>query len=271
MRMTACYLGTRGFAGGTAPGISVRNRPVGAALIETMRLQTAYRTVGQSGEGDDRCLALAYTDRVVIAVADGAGGTARGAEAAAFVVDLVNERSRDGRFDVVELLRTCDVQLAQSGSGGETTAVVAVVDDNGIIGASVGDSGAWIVDATTHLDLTRGQVRSSARRSADHKSNVILKLTGSKPHVVDQPFRYRFKLGCRGYFSNASSVSVLEQPIRCDEECSAERTEAEGNGNCAAASDERLPAVFALRAECSQGLWPKGQLSTELLEQPRGH
>jgi len=124
-----------------------------------MRFQTACRTVGQSGEGDDRCLVLAYADRVVIAVADGAGGTGRGAEAAAFLVELVNERSRDGRFDVVELLRTCDMQLAQAGSSGETTAVVAIVDENGIVGASVGDSGAWIVDATTHVDLTCGQVR----------------------------------------------------------------------------------------------------------------
>jgi serine/threonine protein phosphatase PrpC len=124
-----------------------------------MRFLTACRTVSQSSEGDDRCLVLAYADRVVVAVADGAGGTGRGAEAAACIVELVNERSRERRFDVLELLRTCDMQLAQGGSGGETTAVVVVVDENGIAGASVGDSGAWIVDAKSHVDLSRGQVR----------------------------------------------------------------------------------------------------------------
>ena len=124
-----------------------------------MRLQSACRSVGQSGEGDDRCLALSYADRVVLAVADGAGGTGRGAEAAAFLIHVVNERCREGSFDVVELLRACDMQLAQSGAGGETTGVVAVVAETGIVGASVGDSGAWIIDAATHVDLTRKQVR----------------------------------------------------------------------------------------------------------------
>jgi serine/threonine protein phosphatase PrpC len=124
-----------------------------------MAFWTACRSIGQSGEGDDRCLALVHADRVVIAVADGAGGTGRGAEAATFLVHKVSERSRDGTFEAVELLRACDIHLAHGGSGGETTAVVAVVDQNGIIGASVGDSGAWIVDATTYVDLTRGQVR----------------------------------------------------------------------------------------------------------------
>src|SRR5262249_43904023 len=124
-----------------------------------MPFQAAYRSIGQSGEGDDRCLALVYADRVVIAVADGAGGTGRGSEAATFLVHTVNECSCDGMFAAVELLRACDMHLAHSGSGGETTAVVAVVDENGIVGASVGDSGAWIVDATTYVDLTRGQIR----------------------------------------------------------------------------------------------------------------
>ena len=124
-----------------------------------MSFWTACRSVGQSGEGDDRCLALVHADRVVIAVADGAGGTGRGAEAATFLVHMVSERSRDGTFEAVELLRACDMHLARGGAGGETTAVVAIVDQNGVIGASVGDSGACIVDATTYVDLTRGQVR----------------------------------------------------------------------------------------------------------------
>ena len=121
-----------------------------------MPFKTAYSSIGQSGAGDDRCLAIAYADRVVVAVADGAGGTGRGAEAATFLVLMVKE-SRE--FEAVELLRACDLQLAHGGSGEETTAVVAVVDEKGIVGASVGDSGAWIVDPATHVDLTRGQVR----------------------------------------------------------------------------------------------------------------
>ena len=78
-------------------------------------------------------------------------------------------------------------------------------------------------------------------RSANRDRNVILKLTGSKSHTLDQPFRYRIELAGRGDFSNASGVSILEQTIGRDQKCSAERAKTERNGNCGAASDERLP------------------------------
>ena len=62
-------------------------------------------------------------------------------------------------IDLVGLLRDCDLELLRQGRGGETTAVVAVVDENGINGASVGDSGAWLVESAMHVDLTRQQLR----------------------------------------------------------------------------------------------------------------
>ena len=124
-----------------------------------MGFRTVQLSVGQSGEGDDRCTVRVFADRVVIAVADGAGGSGRGAEAATAVMSLITERSNGGVLDVVELLRDCDFALAREGRGGETTAVVAVVDEKGVTGASVGDSGAWLVEAETHVDLSRHQVR----------------------------------------------------------------------------------------------------------------
>jgi serine/threonine protein phosphatase PrpC len=124
-----------------------------------MRFKVVQRSAGQSGAGDDLCAVVACGDRLVIAVADGAGGTGRGRAAATLLIDCVNERSRAGPFDVLDLLRDCDLALARDGHGAETTAVVAVVSEHGIVGASVGDSGAWIVGPAGHIDLTRQQVR----------------------------------------------------------------------------------------------------------------
>jgi serine/threonine protein phosphatase PrpC len=59
----------------------------------------------------------------------------------------------------VTLLRAVDQDLAAQGIGGETTAVIAIVSASGVVGASVGDSGAWVVRADDHVDLTSAQVR----------------------------------------------------------------------------------------------------------------
>jgi PPM family protein phosphatase len=120
--------------------------------------RTAHLSVGQAGAGDDRFVIIADASRVVIAVCDGAGGTGRGGEAAELVISALTRRST-GVFDAVELLRECDVELAQRGRGAETTAVIVVADAHGVTGASVGDSGAWVVEAASCVDLTHRQSR----------------------------------------------------------------------------------------------------------------
>ncbi|MBK7400027.1 MAG: hypothetical protein IPJ34_28190 [Myxococcales bacterium] len=42
---------------------------------------------------------------------------------------------------------------------GETTVVVVVVTEGGVLGASCGDSGAWIIESEGHDDLTADQRR----------------------------------------------------------------------------------------------------------------
>jgi hypothetical protein len=74
------------------------------------------------------------------------------------VIGRVREISSD-EFDAVELLRECDLDLAQGGRGIQTTAVVAVVDETSIKGASVGDSRAWLFGSADQVDLTHRQVR----------------------------------------------------------------------------------------------------------------
>ncbi len=100
-------------------------------------------------------------DEIVVVLADGAGGTGGGAEAAEHLIEATRERIREGRSDWSDLgtlLLEADRFLAARGVG-ETTAVVAVVGRSGVRGASVGDSEAWLVRADGWEDLTQGQVR----------------------------------------------------------------------------------------------------------------
>ncbi|HEX4460525.1 MAG TPA: serine/threonine protein phosphatase [Polyangia bacterium] len=119
--------------------------------------RTAELSIGQSARNEDRVAVLAAADRVVLVVADGAGGSGRGADAAESIVALVRKRSATGPFDAAALLREADAALAPT--GGESTAVIVTVDDRGISGASVGDSAAWIVDGAGYVDLTERQRR----------------------------------------------------------------------------------------------------------------
>lgn len=95
--------------------------------------------------------------RCLVVLADGAGGLAGGEVAAdAVVAGCV---ARLGRPDLDHWLYDLDEALFLDPLAGETTAVVARLDGNRIVGASVGDSGAWWVTADAIVDLTERQVR----------------------------------------------------------------------------------------------------------------
>ncbi len=114
------------------------------------------------GPGEDRAGVVAAPDGLVLVVADGAGGTGGGADAADAVVAGALRRAPEllaGRATPADVLATLDRQLARSGAPGQTTAVLALLDATHIRGASVGDSGTWLVtDAALH-DLTAEQRR----------------------------------------------------------------------------------------------------------------
>lgn len=111
------------------------------------------RVVPRRGIGEDRATAIALHDRIVIALADGAGGTGRGAGAADAVIAAVNA---DPTRDPAALLEALDdpKQVAL----GQTTAIVLAIRGAEITGASVGDSAAWLIDRDI-LDLTVDQQR----------------------------------------------------------------------------------------------------------------
>jgi len=112
--------------------------------------------VESGGRGEDRASVRQEGERILVVVADGAGGTGAGAIAAQTVCDLVlTEPSGARSWNAV--LRDIDLRLMRSGTGGLSTVVVVEVVEGLITGASVGDSGAWLVSESAISDLTELQ------------------------------------------------------------------------------------------------------------------
>jgi hypothetical protein len=120
--------------------------------FETTSITVAYRQ-----RCEDRVKVVDLDGGVVIVVADGAGGTGAGAEAAETVIrEVAAAASLERDADVwCEVLRQTDHRVGP----GESTCVVVARSAAGLVGASVGDSRAWLLEDDQVNDLTSGQVR----------------------------------------------------------------------------------------------------------------
>ena len=118
---------------------------------ETLQVTQAYRT-----RCEDRVAVLEESERSVIVVADGAGGVGSGDAAAEAVIREV--RSRSPTLQTAEDWAAALEQIDFVIGAGQATAVVVDLRPEGICGASVGDSQAWIFDDDV-IDLTAGQQR----------------------------------------------------------------------------------------------------------------
>jgi serine/threonine protein phosphatase PrpC len=112
-------------------------------------MNIAVKVVAAGRLGQDRAAVLPRRGGYMFVLADGAGGTAGGADAAEAIIASAKRFAQSVELDPVHLLETLDRQLC---SVGQSTAVIALVSQNQIWGASVEDSGAW-------LDLTAEQQR----------------------------------------------------------------------------------------------------------------
>jgi serine/threonine protein phosphatase PrpC len=111
-------------------------------------------------DSEDRVEVRAVNDSLLVAVADGAGGTGGGGAAATLAVRMILGTPVDpDPVAWVRCLAEVDRRLSEEGSGGETTAVAALITRDSIVGASVGDSGAWLVYDDDYENLTRRQQR----------------------------------------------------------------------------------------------------------------
>ncbi len=119
-------------------------------------------TVAGNPENQDRGLILQDGRIFTACVADGAGGRSGAVEAAVLAVELVRKNaSAIGNAEAcAELLRAIDEAIAKDPIAGETTCALVVITPTEIYGASVGDSGAWLIpESGNHIDLTLGQQR----------------------------------------------------------------------------------------------------------------
>ena len=123
---------------------------------------TAQLTESYQRRNQDRLDLIPHAHGLVAVLADGAGGTSGGAEAADTVLLYVRSSvtiAADLRppQQWADLLVKIDRQLSYA--NGQSTAVIVALFDAGLSGASVGDSAAWLIHNEDHDDLTREQVR----------------------------------------------------------------------------------------------------------------
>ena len=125
-------------------------------------MKPTLQTAAGNPENQDRGLILQDGQRVVLCVADGAGGRSGGTEAASMAVELVRQNAAlmSNADSCAEVLRKMDAVIAKDSIAGETTCALAIVTPEAIFGASVGDSGVWLIpDYGAQLDLTQAQQR----------------------------------------------------------------------------------------------------------------
>ena len=106
-------------------------------------------------EGHDRIGVWQTDSALTIALADGAGGVTGAATAAQSLLDAVDIGSTPA-LQASDIISALDQRLAST-NGGQSTAVVLALSADGVAGASVGDSGAWIIQGDSIEDLTNLQ------------------------------------------------------------------------------------------------------------------
>jgi len=124
-------------------------------------MRARLETATGNPENQDRGAIIESSVGLVMVVADGAGGQSGGAGAATMAVELVRQKANELRdaSACVALLRSMDQAVCQDRVAGETTCALAVVARVGIYGASVGDSGVWVITEGGLINLTERQSR----------------------------------------------------------------------------------------------------------------
>jgi len=132
------------------------------ARVRVVNFSLAHVNLAAGALSSDCTASLRLPDCLVLIVADGAGGTSYGREASGAVIDLITHETAHGvAFDdalrIVDTLTSIDARLARG--RGQTTAVCVSLAANSIVGASAGDSEAWIVAGNEVSILTEAQSR----------------------------------------------------------------------------------------------------------------
>lgn len=124
--------------------------------MRALRLSYAVEVAAAQRDGQDRARVIEAGDDLIVALADGAGGTGNGATAAQAIVDAVGADSAADDWCVLLDDLDCDTQRL---GNDQSTAVIVSIRGGVLSGASVGDSGAWLLQGANVVELTQGQQR----------------------------------------------------------------------------------------------------------------
>lgn len=127
-----------------------------------MKYAVSKQIQAGGSELQDRAEFFERDSKLILVLADGAGGLSGGAKAADFVVESAKKRINFKSISPEQLcsfLSALDREMFASGTFGETTCVIVALSEGGAIGASVGDSGALIFSNAGVGNLTMGQMR----------------------------------------------------------------------------------------------------------------
>jgi PPM family protein phosphatase len=129
-------------------------------------VSTASLVASDRSEPEDVVHVVRTETSTAFVVADGAGGIGGGRRAARLVVEAFQaaldnvSRALETSAAWCEFLVQLDEQITRDASAGESTAVIAVILDGLVIGASVGDSEAWLITPADRCVLTSGQQKA---------------------------------------------------------------------------------------------------------------
>lgn len=177
---------------------------------------TVLETAAGNPENQDRGAIFHSPAGLILVVADGAGGRSGGAQAATMAVDVVR-RGAHGLHDrdaCVRLLEEMDQAIAKDTVAGETTCVLAIITDAQVCGASVGDSGVWMISQSGLADLTQGQSR---------KPFIGSGAAWPVPFVHDRRDATHLLLATDGLLKYTSAERILETCRAQDPDTAAQR------------------------------------------------
>ena len=177
--------------------------------------EAATRVEGASVRCQDYAEVVSFPGLTLAIVADGAGGMSGGELAARRVVELVSSRWgwKISGDRIASWLSEADAEIQREPNAGLTTAVVVAVTSMEIVGASVGDSEAWLLDEDTDI-LTRNQQRKPLIGSGRAVPVPFSRerVSGSLLVGSDGLFKYTSDASIRAAFRHEAPARGLPSP-----------------------------------------------------------
>jgi serine/threonine protein phosphatase PrpC len=174
-------------------------------MARPVKFHIATATTPAGARCDDHVAVARRDDGVVLALADGAGNDERGGALARWMVDELAKRALAAASlpsaDVLSRwAEELDRTWSATGRGGECTLVVARADGAKVQGASVGDSGAWLVHSGSYDELTgeqrrrpllgQGRATVLAFGPVQHQGVLLLATDGLLKYAPEQKIRH---------------------------------------------------------------------------------